>query len=51
MPCRWDKVEEGVHSVVAEAWVTLDTRLFGENVVVLPLEVANDLLEAACNGQ
>ena len=43
----WDEVEEGVHPVVAEAGVTLDTRLLGKNVVVLALKVANDLLEAA----
>ena len=41
-----DEVEEGMHPVVAEARVTLDTRLLSKNVVVLTLEVANDLLEA-----
>lgn len=30
-----DEVEEGVNTVVSESWVTLDSRLFGENVVVL----------------
>lgn len=43
---RGDKVEESVDTVVAEAGVTLDTRLLGENVVVLTLEVGRDLLEA-----
>lgn len=42
MAGRSDKVEEGVHSVVAEAGVTLDTRLFSENIVVLPLDVTGD---------
>lgn len=46
-----DEVEQGVYTVVAEARVTLDTRLLCENVVVLPLEVTNNLLEAVCNGQ
>lgn len=41
-----DEVEHGMDSVVSEAGVTLDTRLLGENVVVLSLEVADDLGEA-----
>lgn len=40
-----DEVEEAVYTVVPEARVTLDTGLLGENVVVLPLEEADDLLE------
>ena len=46
-----DEVEEGVHPVVAEARVTLDTRLLGKDVIVLALEVANDLLEAKRGGK
>lgn len=42
----WDEVEESMNPVVAEAGVTLDTRLLREDVVVLALEVANDFLEA-----
>ena len=45
-----DKVEEGMNPVVAEARVTLDTRLLSENVVVLTLEMANNLLEAEATG-
>jgi hypothetical protein len=41
-----DEVEQGVDAVVPETRVTLDTRFLGQNIVVLPLEVANDLLEA-----
>lgn len=41
-----DEVEHGMDSVVSEAGVTLDTRLLGENVVVLSLEVTDDLGEA-----
>ena len=37
-----DKVEESVDPVVAEAGVTLDTRLFSENVIVLSLNVTGD---------
>jgi hypothetical protein len=40
-----------VHAVVAEAGVTLDARLLGEDVVVLSLEVANDLGEASKSAQ
>jgi hypothetical protein len=39
---RGDKVKHGVDTVVPEARVTLDTRLFGQNIIVLSLEVAND---------
>ena len=41
-----DEVEKCVNTVVAEAGVTLDTGLLCENVVILPLEVTNNLLEA-----
>ena len=44
--CGRDEVEQSVNSVVTEARVTLDTRLFGQNVVVLTFKVSNDLLEA-----
>lgn len=46
MTGRRDEVEESVNAVVAEARVTLDPALLGEDVVVLPLEVAHDLVEA-----
>ena len=42
-----DKVEEGMNHVVAEARVTLDTRLLSENVIVLAFEIANNFLETA----
>ena len=45
-----DKIEEGMDTVVPEARVTLDTRLLSENVVVLTLEMANNLLEAEATG-
>ena len=44
---RGDEVEQSVNSVVPEARVTLDTGLLRENVIVLALQVANNLLEAA----
>ena len=46
---RGDEVEQSVNSVVPEARVTLDTRLLRENVVVLALEVAHNLLETEQN--
>ena len=45
MAGRGDKVEQGVHPIVAEARVTLDAGLLGKNIVVLTLEVARDLTE------
>lgn len=46
MASRRDKVEKSVDTVVPEPGVTLDTRLFSQDIVVLALEVANDLGEA-----
>ena len=40
-----DKVQERMDSVVSESRITLDTRLFGKNVIILSLEVANNLRE------
>ena len=48
MTCGRDKVKEGMDTVVPESRVTLDTRLFGQNIVVLVFEVADNLTEAAC---
>lgn len=38
-----DEVEKGVNAVIAETRITLDAGLFGNDIVVLSLEVANDL--------
>lgn len=46
MPSGRDEIEQGMYPVVAEAWVTLDSRLLGQNVVVLAFEVVHDFLEA-----
>lgn len=42
MAGRGDEVKHGVDTVVPEARVTLDTRLLGQDVVILSLEVADD---------
>jgi hypothetical protein len=36
-----------MHPVVPEAGITLDTRLLGEDIVILTLQVPHDLGEAA----
>ena len=41
-----DEVEECVYAIVSEARVTLDARLFCEDVIVLTLEVSHDFREA-----
>ena len=41
-----DKVQEYMNTIVTEAGIALDTRFFSQNIIVLTLEVANDLLEA-----
>jgi len=37
MAGRGDKIKESMDTVVAESGVTLDTRLLGENIIVLTL--------------
>ena len=46
MSCGGDEVQKGMDSVIPETWVTLDTRLFRQDVVILAFKMANDLLEA-----
>ena len=36
---RVDKVKQGVHPVVPEPWISLDPRLFSQDIIILPLEV------------
>jgi len=45
--CWSNEVEECMDAVVAEATVSLNPRLFGQNVIVLLLEVSKDLLETS----
>jgi hypothetical protein len=42
---RGDEVQESMHSVVSEAWITLDSGLFRQNVIVLTFEVADNFLK------
>ena len=46
MSSRGDEVQQSVHTIIAEAGVALDTRLFGEDVVVLAFEITDDFLKA-----
>lgn len=41
-----NEVQESMDTVVPEAGVTLDSRFFGENIIVLTVEVSDNLLEA-----
>jgi len=41
-----DKVKQGVDAVVPETRVTFDARFFGQDVIVLTLEIANYFLKA-----
>jgi hypothetical protein len=41
-----NEVEKSVNTVVPESGVTLDSRLFGENIIILAFEVSNNLWEA-----
>lgn len=40
-----DEVEQAVDAVIPKPGVTLDTRLFGQNIVILAFEMSHDLLE------
>lgn len=42
MASRSDEVKEDVHTIIPESRITLNARLFRENVIVLSLEVSND---------
>ena len=37
-----DEIKEGVYTIVAESWVSLDSRFLCKDVVVLSLKVAHD---------
>ena len=41
-----DKVEQDVDAIVPKSWVSLDSALLCENVIVLPLKIVADLCEA-----
>ena len=42
MTSRSDEVKKDVHTIIPESRITLNARLFRENVIVLSLEVSND---------
>ena len=46
MAGRGDEIEKGVNTVVSEARITLDTRLFRQDIIILALEVSDNLGEA-----
>ena len=46
MARRCDEIQQNVYAIVSETRITLDPRLFGKDVIVLPLEVANNFREA-----
>lgn len=47
MASRSDEVEQGMNTIITESWITFNAGLFCKNVVVLPLEIADDFSEAA----
>jgi len=47
MTCGGNEVQHSVHTVVPESGVTLDTRFLGQDIVILPLEVSNNLRKAS----
>jgi hypothetical protein len=47
MACRCDKVQQDVYAIIPETRVTLDTRFLSQDVIVLPLQVADNLRKAS----
>ena len=47
MTGRGDEVKQRMDAVVSKSRVSLDAGLFGQDVIVLTLQVTNDLGEAA----
>ena len=45
MASRCNKVEQGMDTIIPESWVTLDTRFFRKDVIILTLKMSNDLRE------
>ena len=42
-----DEIEKDVNSIISEAGITLDTRLLRKDIIILPLEVADNLGETS----
>lgn len=47
MPGRSDEIQENVHTVISEPGVSLDSRLFREDIIILAFEVSDDFGKAA----
>lgn len=46
MAGRSNEVQKSVNTIIAEPGVTLDTRLFRKNIIVLALKIANNFAKA-----
>jgi hypothetical protein len=46
MAGRSNEVQKSVNTIVAEAGVTLDTRLLRKNIIILALKIANNFTKA-----
>jgi hypothetical protein len=47
MACRSNEVEHGMDTIVPETRITLDSRLFGQDIVILSLQISDNLRKAA----
>jgi len=45
VPGRLDKVEQSVNSIIPESGVSLDPRLFSQDIIILSLKICSNLLE------
>ena len=46
MPSGGDEIEESVNTVITEPWPTLNSTIYGENLIILSLKVVHNLPEA-----
>lgn len=46
MPSGSDEIEEGVNTIITEPWPTLNSTIYGENIVILSLKVVHNLSKA-----
>ncbi len=47
MTSRGNEVKQSMDTVVSESWITLDPGFFGENIIVLTLQVPHNLRKAS----
>ena len=42
-----DEVKKCVDTIISESWITLDTALFGQDIIILAFQMPNDFREGS----